>query len=1060
MGADRFGLTTAPVCVNGIREKREFHDDEIVQKDAGWLNRLIKRRPMFRKLLTLFLFVFPLISWGQFYSISLDTQDPQNQPVIDHLFSGDNTFLRAYIYESGAPLDLSGWSINFYYGWGQYDTNGLVTVTGAISSNRVDFLDATNIFARPYDDYYWAISGKSLSGYTKSFGTGTLKVRYNPSTSTNLYAMMEQVNISWLTNWIGAQVESNRSDIIVLTTGKTDLVTYNAHVAAQANTNAGFETRIISNETFRITTQPATNVSLQTQITSNQNQITDNKVAQANTNAGFESRISSNEVFRITTQPATNANLQAQITSNYTNQNATNAVLQGQITLNLTNQNATNTLLQLQISQNQTNQTATNTVLQNQIAANYTNQNATNAAFEPRIAKGELAWSWGDWSGQGFLTSATNIFTVLYVADRSKLATNIAGLTQGVYTGSLTSVSYTGTTEMVLSRTYVWGYTKIGTDGTSTLSIASQSLSATAPGATSNYFTYTTADTNLILKLDGNGFSICNVSNVYVRQITSGNVHVAGDVNVGGVIRAYGAILTNPAAHIAATGTNVHGLGTMSIQSTSDYYTASATDNLLDTKVATNDAAYLAALTNGTLTKSTSNAFWTDGRMIGIAVRTNYASTSDMAQAQADIAVFETGKVDHVDATYTNAIALSGSALQPGAVGTTTNLSDYNNDVPFATGTPVYVESDPNWAAVSNDVTGNEANGQTAYNWGDHATNDYATGTPIYVESDPNWGTVSNSITEQAGHGETAYGWGDHGTNDYATGTPVYVETDPVWASEKSGYATGTPLYVETYVGTITGATIAASSSDSVVVTGPNAVITWNTNAAGGGGGAGTITNIISSDGSVSISESGGPQPDLSVIGLSHTNLTGWNDDTNYLHLSQSEKDNATNYFVAEFTGGLQATEEGGTATVSAAFGTTAGTVYDGAQGNSVSGQVAVITTNYTPLPSFNSVSGDVAIIKTNYYSLPNGTSASNLAYSASTNAEAARQIATNAQETANAALPKVGGILSGSVTGTVFTANTYNFTNSTVMNCGVLNGTNGAYWTWNGTNYWVLFVP
>jgi hypothetical protein len=45
-----------------------------------------------------------------------------------------------------------------------------------------------------------------------------------------------------------------------------------------------------------------------------------------------------------------------------------------------------------------------------------------------------------------------------------------------------------------------------------------------------------------------------------------------------------------------------------------------------------------------------------------------------------------------------------------------------------------------------------------------------------------------------------------------------------------AGYLTN-----ETYLGTITGATIAAGSSDSVVVTGPNAAITWNTNAAGGG---------------------------------------------------------------------------------------------------------------------------------------------------------------------------------------------------------------------------------
>jgi|GEM_PF-4477137 len=55
----------------------------------------------------------------------------------------------------------------------------------------------------------------------------------------------------------------------------------------------------------------------------------------------------------------------------------------------------------------------------------------------------------------------------------------------------------------------------------------------------------------------------------------------------------------------------------------------------------------------------------------------------------------------------------------------------------------------------------------------------YATGTPIYAESDPVW------ESEKSG---------------YATGTPLYAyaETDPVWESEKSNYATGTPLYVYT----------------------------------------------------------------------------------------------------------------------------------------------------------------------------------------------------------------------------------------------------------------------
>lgn len=435
-------------------------------------------------------------SIAQYYTINLDTQDPSDQPVIDRMFSGNNTYLRAFIFESGEAVDLSPWAITFRYSYGQFSTQGMVTVNGVVSSNRVDFLGATNVYARPYDNYYWSIAGTHESGYTKTFGTGTLKVYYDPATSTNLFAMMEQVNISWLTNFVGAQVESNRLRIAVFETSKVDVVTFNA------------------------------------------------------TNTGFEVRIASNEVFRTTTQPATNAALQTQITENLTNQTTTNTGFQ--------------TLHDAQAN--------------------------TNAAFEPRIQEGETAYTWGNHADAGYLTTSTNIFSNLTVADRSCLDANIAGLTQGVYTGSLTSVSYTGTTEMVIGRTYAWGYTKIGADGTSTLSIASQSLVATAAGATSNHFTYVGADTNLVLKLDGNGLAICNVSNLYVCQITNGTANVI-DLNVSGNITAYGAVMTNPAAHIAATGTDVHGLGTMSIQSTGDYYTASATDTLLDGKATTGDMA-------------------------------------------------------------------------------------------------------------------------------------------------------------------------------------------------------------------------------------------------------------------------------------------------------------------------------------------------------------------------------------------------------------------------------------------------------------------------------------
>lgn len=227
---------------------------------------------------------------------------------------------------------------------------------------------------------------------------------------------------------------------------------------------------------------------------------------------------------------------------------------------------------------------------------------------------------------------------------------------------------------------------------------------------------------------------------------------------------------------------------------------------------------------------------------------------------------------------------------------------------PYYTGTPVYAEADPVWAA--------EKAG-------------YATGTPVYAESDPKWSAVSNGFIDKrdevigitnrftitssdfindrmsvmskddgdseigllAASNRVAVMFGGDGdpagdlyqlwisdllyfTRNYTTGTPSDVRfsatgdvfaarghfdscitpsinmegeeftasnvqdwnTSVTWGNHASaGYATGTPLYAEIYQGTITGGTIAAGSSDSVVISGPNASITWDTNKVSGG---------------------------------------------------------------------------------------------------------------------------------------------------------------------------------------------------------------------------------
>jgi hypothetical protein len=145
----------------------------------------------------------------------------------------------------------------------------------------------------------------------------------------------------------------------------------------------------------------------------------------------------------------------------------------------------------------------------------------------------------------------------------------------------------------------------------------------------------------------------------------------------------------------------------------------------------------------------------------------------------------------------------------------------------LATGTPVYVETDPRWRAVSNSYyTKTEAHAafvefEVDPEW-TKAKPDYytklqvdalfATGTPVYVESDPVWameksayatGTPLYAFTETDPTWTAAsnlYYLKSQADTLFATGTPVYAESDPVWLAEKSGYATGTPLYAFTEV--------------------------------------------------------------------------------------------------------------------------------------------------------------------------------------------------------------------------------------------------------------------
>jgi len=120
----------------------------------------------------------------------------------------------------------------------------------------------------------------------------------------------------------------------------------------------------------------------------------------------------------------------------------------------------------------------------------------------------------------------------------------------------------------------------------------------------------------------------------------------------------------------------------------------------------------------------------------------------------------------------------------------------------------------------------------------------------------------------------------------------------------------------------------------------------------------------------------------------------------------------------------------------------------------SLDAAVSVIATNYYSLPngiaSSNlaytaSTNAEAArVIATGAYPNANGVAASNLAYTASTNAEAARVISTNAQAVANAALPKAGGTMTGDI----------NMGGLSVTNANNVEVTNAVYLPANGIVY------
>jgi len=643
-----------------------------------------------KKILAILLACLPLVCLGAppDTGFNVDLATPTRKWEFTTYAGNTPAILVSILTNGSAYTGLSSYTCKLNYGLNDA-ASSLKTISGTIVGSVATFQAVSNSFPAKGDYFGEIFFSSGLSLITA--GQGVLHVQRSPSSGSygdlNLsprinWSLVENIGVPpWtaltepvflasvaynitasMTNQWSVAFTNYGPRIAILETNTPTLVTYNAHTNTPALTaHSGLGTAATNATSFfYLSSNPSNYVTAS--VTDALNVVVSGKYPSSNpsnfvdasiTNGLYPSSNPSNYVTVTITNglyPSSNPSnyVTASVTdalntvvsgkysssnpSNYVDATITNGLYPSSNPSNFVTASITNGLYPSSNPSNYVTASVTD-ALSVVVSGKYPSSNPSNyvTASVTDALNVVVSGKYPSSNPSNFLTTAGNRFDSLYVAQLSQLNTNISGLTQGVYTGSLTSVSYSGVTTLVIGRTYAWGYTKIGADGTSTLSIASQSLSATAAGATSNHFAYAGTDTNLIIKLDGNGLSICNVSNVYVREITNGSLsayHI--DVGAGGMTLD-GAVMTNPAAHIAET-TTAHGGGFTNWLNTNTYI-----------KVETDTIA-----TNM------------------IAISSNH---------------FESAKVNTNDAALTNAEALAGTALQPGAAGTWTNLSDYNNDL-------------------------------------------------------------------------------------------------------------------------------------------------------------------------------------------------------------------------------------------------------------------------------------------------------------------------------------------------------------------------------------------
>jgi hypothetical protein len=282
------------------------------------------------------------------------------------------------------------------------------------------------------------------------------------------------------------------------------------------------------------------------------------------------------------------------------------------------------------------------------------------AAVEAKADQGVTAYLWGDHADAGYLTSTNTRYDALDVADMDLISTNISGLTDGTYTGVVTSVAFTGAMDTVAGRFYVWGFTKQNNFGTGTLSAAGAERVVTAAGTSSNYFKALSADSNLVLRIDGDGSSKSDVSNVFVYEVTNG---LMSAVAVRAKTASFEELILAAGGDLGLTGVDVR---ISDSTETNNPTTKSEVDTLLFGKASTVDLGTVSGMvviangnitTNaGNITTNAQNIGSVSNLVVGVSndveiIKTNYAQLPDFIVIS-NIAVGVSNDVEIIKTNY------------------------------------------------------------------------------------------------------------------------------------------------------------------------------------------------------------------------------------------------------------------------------------------------------------------------------------------------------------------------------------------------------------------------